>query len=174
MKLSVFLAVGALAPLWVGLGQDGVQRDTRTIKPSTRLQLQFEVDPAGAKPGGQVFARLRLKNTSAKVVQLEDSFPDFDFRVTVVDASGREPATTERGESLLHKPFAPLSTKELDLQPGEEQQITIEITRLYQLAQPGTYYARAVRNGVWPEAAEDNKRFREVAYSNPVEFKIVP
>jgi hypothetical protein len=173
MRLVSFLAVGALAPIWLAPGQVKVAPDTRPVKPSTRVQLQLEIDPVVARPGGQIFARLRLKNVSDKAVTLQDSDPNYDFRVSVVGASGREPDRTAWGDTLLRGEVSLLHNRTMDLQPGQEQQVSVEITHVYRFTQPGTYYARVVRNGVWTEALEDNQKFLEVAYSNPVEFKIV-
>src|ERR1700733_13401679 len=86
--VRTFLAVGALVPLCIALGQVKIAPDTRPIKPSTRLQLQLEVDPPTAGTGARVFAKLRLKNVSDKAVTLQDSDPNYDFRVSAVDAPG--------------------------------------------------------------------------------------
>jgi hypothetical protein len=63
---------------------------------------------------------------------------------------------------------------QLDLEPGQEVQVTTEITKQFLLTQPGTYRVRVVRYNVWTEKDEDNKRFFEVVYSNSVQFTVTP
>jgi hypothetical protein len=117
MKFPVTHALCACLGLSIGFGQR-VDITPKTVKPSTRLQLQVEVDPPTAGPGAQVFAKLRLKNVSPTPVSLDDSFPENDFRLTVVDVSGREPTRTEWGEKLIHGPLVVQRVVLLSLQPG--------------------------------------------------------
>jgi hypothetical protein len=140
------------------------------VRVSTRLQALADVEPAIAKPGVPVFAKLRLKNISARTVRMVDSgYTDYD--VTVADGSGKEPPLTEFGKRLPEMPI--LRSVGLDLEPGQEVQVTLEITKLYQLS-PGTYYARVDRHTIVPELAEEFGKVDEKAFFNPVQFTILP
>jgi uncharacterized membrane protein len=134
----------------------------------------LEVDPISIQPGATVLARIKAKNVSSKTVRLQDSFPENDFRVVVTDASGREPARTEWGDKLLHEGYAVLRNTVLDLKPGEEQQVTIEVTHIFQLTHTGTYSVQVNRLEIWTEINEDNKKFDEIGYSNVVQLQVLP
>jgi len=106
-------------------------------------------------------------------VILQDSAPWSDYRFSIADTSGREPPPSEWGSKLIAWEIFPLRQAELHLEPGEEVHVSVEI-KGYRLSQPGTYFVRATRWGVWTELKEDNQKFAEVVYSNPVRFTIVP
>jgi hypothetical protein len=172
MKLATFLLLGVLSATWVGRGQSSPPGAIRASKDSARVHLEFEVDPVSAKPGTRVFAKLKLRNTSSSVVDLDDRSPELDFGVTVVDVSGREVPLTERGERMRTERSWTRSTV-MHLRPGEEQRAELEISGVYKLTTPGTYYARASRGGILMEAEEDRGKSVEIARSSPVEFRIV-
>jgi hypothetical protein len=154
-----------------GFGQR-VDITPKTVKPSTRLQLQVEVDPPTAGPGGQVFAKLTLKNISDKPVNIEETSPRIDYNVTVVDAAGREPERTDWGKKKLTGPFA-VSMIDSRLQPGQEREASVEITGVYKLSQPGTYYVKVTFGRIYQDDPEQSRKIGEMAYSNTAELKVV-
>jgi hypothetical protein len=147
--------------------------DKRTIKPSNRLQLIAEASSATVKLGQPVVLNLNLRNISAGTAILDKASPPFDYRLTVADASGKEPPLTDWGRKSVAREVFPISVDQIHLDAGEEIMVSVEI-KGYQLSQPGTYFVRATRLGVWTEAKEDNQKFSEMVYSNPVQFTIVP
>jgi hypothetical protein len=142
------------------------------LKASTRLQLTAIAEPPGARLGGTVILKLRLKNVTSKVIRVGDSGFDTDYDLDVADRSGNVVARTDFGRSLLDGVL--LRSTSRDIAPGEEVPAELEITRIYDLRLPGLYYARAVFRAMSAEDPEDNKRFAEQAFSNPVEFTILP
>jgi hypothetical protein len=168
--VRVFL-FAVLLPLSVGYGQ---QRRDRTPITSTRLQLFAEVKPAGVKPGGPVTIEVKLKNVSSKNVHLGYSEPIFNYGITVVDMFGKEPPRTEWGDKLLRGEVWSISQQDFDLEPGKEEQAVLDITKIFQLTQPGTYFVRINRFGIWTEKDGDNDKFIETCYSPTVQFTISP
>jgi hypothetical protein len=171
MKFPATCGLCACLGLSIGFGQR-VDITPKTVKPSTRLQLQVEVDPPTAGPGAQVFAKLTLKNISGKPVSIEETSPRIDYNVTVVDAAGREPERTDWGKRKLTGPFT-ASMIDSRLQPGQERQATVEITGVYKLSEPGTYYVKVTFGRIYQDDPEESRKIVEIAYSNPVELKIV-
>jgi hypothetical protein len=174
MFLPRLLVIALLSPIILSGQTVTVERDQHPVRPSTRLQLVAQVDPASSKAGSQVFIRLSLKNISDHVARLQDSAPDTDYAIIVADTFGKEPPRTEWGKKLLSGELALLRNTTMDLEPGQEVAVTVEITRVYQLTLAGAYYARVTRGGVWAETEEDQKKFIEQAFSNPVRFTILP
>lgn len=166
--------VPCLAIVAAGVAQSqGFAPDNLEPRPSTRMQLVAEVLPVSAQPAGKIFVKLTLKNVSSKYVSLSDgSEPRADYSITVRNASGMEPPKTQFGE-LIGAGIGGSRRAQYDLGPGKDHPITIEITALYQLTEPGTYSVRVARH-IGTVLDEDNKKYREVAYSDPVQFTIAP
>ena len=96
---------------------------------STRLQLIAELEKTGAREGVPVFINLRLKNISSATVKLGDSDGYVDYELTVVDGSGKEAQRTEYGRAER----SIFRATSMDLEPGQETQITLELTKVYVL-----------------------------------------
>jgi hypothetical protein len=119
-----------------------------------------------------VFAKLTLKNISERPVSIEETSPRIDYAVTVVDAAGREQERTDWGKRKLTGPFA-VSMRGSRLQPGEERQVSVEITGVYKLSQPGTYYVKVEFGNMNRDDPAPARKIAERAYSNTVELRIV-
>lgn len=170
MKLSkVVLATAFL--LNVGSGQ---QIHNRTRMLSTRLRLYAEADPASVKAGSPVTIRVRLQNISSRTVRLGDSEPIFNYGIAVTDAFGNEPPRTDLGNRFLHGTVQGLRQDVIDLRSGEEERAVLEVTKLFQLTRPGTYFVRVNRGAIWTEKDEDNDKFIEEVFSGAAQFTIVP
>lgn len=173
MKARISLSGALLLPLLIsGVVCGQVSQDGRTIRASTRLQLTAELDPPRAAPGAQVFLNVTLKNIHSKTVHLDSSLPQFDYRIAVANAAGKEPPRTEWGEKLLRREAFALSQDVLNLVPGQEVRARVEVTKAFQFAKAGTYYLRVSRDRVWTEYDEESKKFVELVYSNPVQLTI--
>jgi len=163
--LTTTLALAAI----IGGGAFGQSaRRILPVRASTRLQLIAELDKTNAKEGVPVFINLHLKNISPAVVKLGGSDGYVDYELKVVDGSGKEAQRTEYGlaeHSILY-------ASSVDLEPGQEDKTTLELTKVYVLP-PGKYYARADRKAIWG-TVEEYHTFEEKAFSNPVEFTITP
>jgi len=151
-----------------------VEQLHRTVKASTRLQLTAQPERARQATGGPVFIKTKLSNVHSRSVRLSLTQQEFDYRVTVTDASGVEAPLTEWGKKLKLGEAFPIRQTTSDIEPGRDEQVTVEVSKVYDLSRPGTYTVRVVRNGVWPESEEDTRRVIEQVTSNPVSFTIVP
>jgi hypothetical protein len=87
---------------------------------------------------------------------------------------GKEPPRTEWGDKLLRGEVWSISQQDFDLEPGKEEQAVLDITKIFQLTQPGTYFVRINRFGIWTEKDGDNDKFIETCYSPTVQFTITP
>ena len=185
MKALGFLtAIAVLGPS-VAPGQTPGQtfraeRDARPIVASTRMQLRAAVDAARVKLGTRIVLSLLLKNVSSALVTVGDSRPEYDYDLTLTDGSGKELPRTALGDQLFRHEYSILHSDSHDLEPGQETKAEIEITRIYQVTQPGTYYMRAVFHAIWSDLpgeskpVDESKRPTEKAFSNPIQFTVVP
>jgi hypothetical protein len=175
MRGLAFLTCVALVALCAyGQALVNLAKPSKPIRASTRLQLVAELDPSVAKSGDRVFARLKLTNIHSKNVIMVDSEPQMDYEIAITDAGGKEPPLSEWGKKNAAGQLFSLKQSELDLEPGQEAEVRVEVTKAYQPLQPGTYYARVTRLGVWTEFAEDNTKVYEVAHANPVQLIVTP
>jgi hypothetical protein len=149
---------------------------------STRLQLHAEVGPTSANRGVPIIMSLRLRNGSSGAVRIADTSWEYDYELVVTDASGKEPPRTELGRKLLAGDYVLLHSESVDLKSGQEIEASLDVTRIYQLIQPGTYYARATRSRVFPDSADEatlsstsgGPRPVEKVFSNSVQFTVLP
>jgi hypothetical protein len=155
-----------------GLAQGRDSRDEVPAKPSQRLRLTAEVEPKSAKPGEPVSLKLVLKNVSSAPVRVNDNLlAERTYELTTVYADGSEAPRTALGRRLLEERGG--SSMLVILAPGEEIQSVLDITKLYDVRQPGTYYSRATRV-VLPKTDAEIGQTVEKAFSNPVVFSVTP
>ena len=179
MKIPTLLLVSGFLAVSCA-GSQTFKADPRepVVVPSTRLQLAAEMDPTSVRLGAPINLKLRLKNVSSGVVRMANNYAEFDYELTVTDSSGKEPPRTEFGRKLLRGEVILLHSESLDLQPGQQVDASLGITQVYQLSQPGTCYARAVRRAIFSPPPEprsaDGRLIVEKAFSNPVQFTIIP
>ena len=179
--LTAIAALGASITLGQTPGQTfRAERDARPVVASTRMQLRAAVDAVGVKLGTRIVVTLLLKNVSSALVTVGDSRPEYDYDLTVTDGSGKELPRTALGNQLFRHEYTILHSDSHDLEPGQEMKAGIEITRIYQVTQPGTYYMRAVFHSIWSDLpgeskpVEESKRPTEKVFSNPIQLTVVP
>jgi hypothetical protein len=139
---------------------------------SSRILLLAELEATKVRVGEPIWIKFRLKNVSLRQARLVDTWPEHDFEITVADATGKEPPRTKFGDDSLH-PQTLLRSIAVYLDPGQELQATMEITKVYQLAQVGVYSLRASRI-VIRESKAEAEAAAEKAFSNTVTFTILP
>jgi hypothetical protein len=150
------------------------------IIPSERLQVRAAIEPASAKSGTPIIVKLVSKNVWYNVVTVSDYGADVDYELIVVDSAGKEAPRTAAGERLFRGEYVLLRTMPAYLDPGKEIRAEIDATKIYQLTQPGTYYMWATRDPFRGSPDEPtptgdvSKLPIERAFSNPVQFTIVP
>ncbi len=150
------------------------QTSDRPVIPSTRLQLKATIDPASAKLGTAITVKLVLKNISSKVVRVADTSPEYDYELIVADSKGNKLILTDFGDGLYQGKYVLLRSSAIDMEPGQEVQSQIEVTKIYQVNQPGVYYLRANHRNIVPDPADQAKSSVERAFSNPVQFTVIP
>jgi hypothetical protein len=152
----------------------------RAIAPSDRLQVRASIDPASAKAGTPIVIKLVSKNIWYDTLIVSDYGSEVDYELIVFDSSGKELRRTRLGNQLFLGEYVLLRTAVTYLEPGQEIRAEIEVTKIYEATQPGTYYLWATRDplpGSPDELAptgDQSKRPIERAFSNPVQFTIVP
>ncbi len=150
------------------------------IAPSDRLQVHAAIDPAIAKAGTAIIVKLVSKNIWYDTLIVSDYGSEVDYELVVVDSSGKELRRTRFGNQLFLGQYVLLRTAVTYLEPGQEIRAEIEVTKIYEVTQPGTYYMWATRDPLpgSPDeptpTGDQSKRPIERAFSNPVQFTIVP
>jgi len=186
MRITTSLLLLAL----LGAGAPAqVPRTTATPNPayaSARLELDASVEPASIKSGNPIFVKLRLRNVSGTRVSVVSTADDIDYELLVTDATGAEARRTSHGRALFQDEFEAFRSVGLELDPGQEIQVALDITRIYELKQPGTYYLQAARTHILPDAStprpnayshsnrDAGKEPIEKAVSNKVQFTVTP
>ncbi len=152
---------------------------------SARLQLTASVESATVALGAPVLIKLRLRDVSAASVTVAITSEDVDYELFVTDASGKEVDRTPLGKGMFQGVDESRAiTKHVD--PGHEIETQIDVTRIYALKQPGTYYVQVLRGRIVPDPSvaqpyansHSNKDAAKVAIekavSNKVQFTIIP
>ncbi len=163
-----------------------VPRTTTQANPvyaSTRLQLTASVESATARLGTPVLIKLRLRNVSASSVTVVATANDVDYELFVTNAFGKEMDRTPLGKGIFQGvEQSRASMRHLD--PGQEIEAQIDVTRIYNLKQPGTYYVQVLRSQIVPDPSpprpygnSNSDAIRiplEKAVSNKVQITITP
>lgn len=108
-----------------------------------------------------------------------------DYELKVTDASGAEPPRTALGERWLQEDRMGvlIHSGSFDLKPGEESQVgLLDLAKIYQLYEPGKYFARLTFRGFRRDPSEPApKTFEEAqemtieeAVSDLMPFTIIP
>jgi hypothetical protein len=151
-----------------------------SIISSDRLHVRAAIDPATVKAGTPIVVKLISKNIWYNVVTVADNSTDIDYELIVVDSSGKELTRTPYGDGLFRGEYVLLHTGVSYLEPGQEIRAEIEVTKIYQVTQPGTYYMWATRDALpgspdEPKLTVDPSKLPiERAFSNAVKFAVVP
>jgi hypothetical protein len=147
---------------------------------SDRIQVRASIDPASTKAGTPIVIKLISKNIWYDTVTVSDYGAEVDYELIVVDSSGREVPRTRLGDQLFRGEYVLLRTAIIYLEPGQEIRAEIDVTKIYQLTEPGTYYMWATRDP-FPGSPDEPKLTGDLsklpierAFSNPVQFTIVP
>jgi hypothetical protein len=144
---------------------------TPVVQP--RLELIAAIDPPTAKLGAPVIVKFILRNVFYRRVAVADNGPEMDYKLVVVDRSGKELKRTDLANRLYSGTYILLRTASFDLDLFEEIRAEIDVTKMYQVTQPGTYVVSAIRGGIYPDPGDDKNSGLEKAFSNPVRFKVV-
>jgi hypothetical protein len=164
------------------LSGDAVRAQTsdRPIIPSDRLQVHAAIEPASAKAGTPIVVKLIAKNIWYNTVTVSDYGAEVDYGLIVVDSLGKEAPRTRLGNQVFRREYILLRTAVTYLEVGQEIRAEIDVTKIFQLTQPGIYYMWATRDP-FPGSPDEPKLTGDLsklpierAFSNPVQFTIVP
>ncbi|MGH9561435.1 MAG: hypothetical protein ACRD3S_08265 [Terracidiphilus sp.] len=118
------------------------------------MSLTLSSSQSVMKAGGPVLLTVTVKNISDHVVGVEEnraSMQEINYRVTVLDKSGKEASTTAlhrmlRGKPSEGDPVSVFNSSELliPLDPGKTLTDPIDLSKLYSLS-PGTYSVQVER-----------------------------
>ncbi len=155
-----------------------VPENDPSVVVSTRLTVTAAMVRASGKIGTPIFVKLVSRNVSSKAVEVADAIPELDYELVVINSSGKKLLPTAFLDRMLHTNYnygahSPVH----EMRPGQEIRSEIEVTKLYQVNEPGVYYMWAMRNPYDDQVRppfEESKRPIERAFSNPIQFTISP
>lgn len=165
--LIVIVSVGNSAR-----AQSGGTHANPSTKVSPRAQLAARIEPASVKAGSPITVLLSLKNGSRDTIRVQDTSVEQDYEILVVDGSGTEAMRTDLGKHLMQeeKHFRAILVL---IKSGDEVEAAVDITKIYDLKEPKTYYVRVMRT-LLPESDDKiDPRVVERVVSNPVAFTVV-
>ena len=120
--------------------------------------------------GRPILLKLTLKNVSPEELSVEDSDAREDYKLMVKDKEGHEAPLTDLGK-FLRRPHTRIVLRNvvITLKPGEQTSQSIDIAAIYDLREPGKYFATAIRDhGIYIAG----KAVGDVITSNPVEINV--
>ncbi len=183
MKKIGLLSVMAVTILAVAYGQ-GIKDSAipNPVRASSRARMIASLERSSVRIGDPINLHLRLKNVSSGPIEIVRSgFNDDDWLI-VTDASGMEVPRTEKGDRWRQRSRSQVGTILYALSPGaEESDGVIDVTELYRLDRPGSYFLRIARRiGLPPgeplpkTAKEGQEAPLEEAVSDLIPFTILP
>ena len=112
---------------------------------SSRAKVIANLAQASIRVGDPLTLHFRLRVTSGVVKYVRGGFNN-DYWVTVTEASGTELPRTEKGDRLRRRPTSLGPSISDALGPGQEEpDDTIDLSQLYRLDRPGSYFVRIAR-----------------------------
>lgn len=161
--ISAYLLAGTLSA-WQSAGSSPSVAEADRQRP--RVTLKAELLPHHVAPGRPVLLKLTLVNTLFTILEFEETYAIYDYRVVVQDAEGHEAPFTELGKQLRTPGYRPpiYRAVNVELLPGQQREAALDLTKLYDLTQPGQYTVRAsrvierrsLRDGRLPSARADS------------------
>lgn len=117
--------------------------------------------------------KLTLKNNDRDPIHVMDTFVEQDYEILVVDDTGKEAKRTNFGRHLVEDERKADRAILLLIEPGQQVEASVDITKIYNLTEPRLYYVRVMR---WLLPESDDKidpKIVEMAVSNPCAFTLV-
>jgi hypothetical protein len=156
------------------------QTTDRATIPSDRIQVRAAIDTASTEAGAPIVVKLISKNIWYNRVTVSDYGAEVDDELIIVDSSGKEVPRTRLGDQLFRGEYVLLRTAVTCLEPGQEIRAEIDVAKTYQVTsrESTTCGPLAPRSPVPPTkpklTGDLSKLPIERAFSNPVQFTIVP
>jgi len=158
MEILRIIRVSTIAMLIIVVVQGGASIDLQKQKPINSkampevggeiiegLQLSARLDKATFRRDEPVLLKLSIKNTTTKPLFLRASYSQKDYQVFVKNENGKSPALTELGEHLKRNSIIASPESKVNLDPGQESEDQTNVSELYDLTAPSTYYITAKR-----------------------------
>ncbi len=112
---------------------------------SSRAKVVAYLEQASVKVGNPIALHCRLRVTSGVVKYVRGGFNN-EYWLTVTEASGTELRRTEKGDRVRRRPTSLGPSISDALGPGQEEpDDTIDLSQLYRLDLPGSYFVRIAR-----------------------------
>ena len=143
--------VAALACAGLATGQTPVPAQTE--KPG--LNMTISLKQKTVKPGAEVIVSIDVVNISDKTLMVRRNRPPSPYTVQIVDGAGKEFALTDLGRVLVgggmttdakgNRRMVLGDFREGGLAAGKTLHEEVEVSRIYDLSQPGEYTIRFQR-----------------------------
>lgn len=164
LNLPMVLAMGTFRHVKTQPQSSG-QAGGAFSRKSNRVRLVAVVNKE-AKTGTLVLS-WSLKNISQVKIHFQDNNLFRDYKITVMDRSGKTVQLTRRGQDELTGSYFISHREAFDLRPGEEKTKEIEIAAYYEV-QPSGLYTIAVERQIKTE----NGKGMEKAQSKAIKFRL--
>jgi hypothetical protein len=179
MKIKIALAFIAIAMMTLPIRGDGlelkssnsnesesVSREWGKVTEGFRLSAKLEKRQVG--PGEPILLKLSIRNATKRVLHLEETSPEKEYKIDVRNERGENAQLTKQGQLLQDNSENDFKVLAVSIGPKQEREDTIEINRLHDMTARDTY-AITVRRKV---PKQDHTGWTEVV-SNTVKVKVV-
>src|ERR1700730_9323434 len=142
-SLTLFVAVLAATNT---LGAQSA-KTSQPVVPAFEIAISLESSVVKAGSKITVKATLVNKSSSNLLFSTDENIAKLDFKADVRDSQGNLAPLTEYGRSVMRNETAPdiTSAGYSMVRPGETKKSDVDITKLYNLSQPGKYSIRVQR-----------------------------
>lgn len=139
------------------------------VTTSEGYRLSVKLDKEEVKQGDTVFLSVKIQNVTKRILYLFDSYPEKDYKISIVSMRGSKPALTDLGKQLLNNAGDDFRRVRVKVLPGQDMHYKIEISKFYNLLPNNTYHI-TVNRQVFKIGTLD--RFSDVS-SNNVRLRVV-
>ena len=113
------------------------------------FELTVAIEERKYKPMTPIVSKISLRNISQTVLLLDETAPEWDYKVELLDGNRKTPALTDHGQTIpldwagrWSYEFRRIRTK---LKPGESVDTKIDLSDIHVIQHPGTYSVRVSR-----------------------------
>jgi phage FluMu protein gp41 len=112
---------------------------------SEGFQLSAMMDGIKLKRGEPILLKLTLKNVSQKELFVAESTAEKVYDIDVRDERGELVPLSEKGKRLYREPIMFDGVISVKVAPGQEQNVTIDLSKIYNVTATGIYSVTARR-----------------------------
>ncbi|MCI0665423.1 MAG: hypothetical protein L0220_30555, partial [Acidobacteria bacterium] len=130
--------------------------------------LSARQDKPTDKLGAPILLSLSIHNVTNNLLYLVESYPEKDYKISILDVNGKTPSLTEWGEHLVRIAGDDYRRVVKKVAPGQTIHNKIDISKIYHLI-PGDTYTITVKRQVFKMGRKD--QFTDVL-SNTVSVRV--